>query len=250
MKYNSVTEILNDTAVGKISLIGNPDSILMPMWAINHYITELCNNYNKITTIRKICQLAQSGVTPEQVYIHESSAKIFLDKPIKELYKFNMNTFINLSSKLQMFPAPYERTKIPAFWCKLSRLKRPLVFIKQGDDFIPLIDVNYYDSIKITSLAYNSPIQIDLQGGLSGLKDLFYAGKRFDMETAEHIAKQIGQGTDNIGKIASAGQVVEDERTPSWIKKYAQNELEFLLHKQHELNKMLGMRVKKIDKLT
>jgi len=110
-----------------------------------------------------------------------------------------------------------------------------------------LLDFNDDEAIKITSLNYNSPIIIDIWGAIEGLIDIANANNRRTMEEEEHMARQIGELTDNYARMASAYQVINDNRTPEGVKHYTNIGIEKLMQKQEMLNAKLGIRIDRVD---
>ena len=74
------------------------------------------------------------------------------------------------------------------------------------------------------------------------------AKPRYEMERAEHEARQIAYLAQGYTSIARAAQVVSDPRTPDGIKQYALGELNKLLIKQGKLNDQLGIIQENIDR--
>lgn len=223
--------------IGEVQIIGDFTEGL-PMWSINHYIEEFCNNYNKILIIRRICELLQNGANDNQFLVARKSADLFPKTSIEYDFSYDESNYIVLTTK-------GEDPK--KFWHIIVNYVRPIVFYREGDQILPLIDITDADAIKITSFSYNSPVEINVQGAIGGIIDIANARNRREMEEERHIANQIGDSVENIERIARASQVVNDRRTPQGVQYYANNALEDLMKKQEKLNAKLGIRINRID---
>lgn len=225
------------SVIGEIKLIGvNTEGL--PMWSINHYIDSFCNNYNKILIVRRICELIQQGAYDNQFIIAKKSADLFPTKLVKDSFNWESDRYIVLSSKGE---EPKE------FWHIIKSYVRPMVFYKEGSDILPLIDYNDDDAIKVTSMKYNSPVQINLKGATGALLDLINEPNRREMEDERHVSELLNNSIKNINDIASASQTINDVRTPDGVKHYANATLNDLIRIQDKLNKKLGIRADKID---
>lgn len=224
--------------LGTIKLIGDKAEEF-PMWSINRYIDETCNNYNKILIITKICELLQNGAIDSQFVVAKKSVMLFPKKSIKELFEYKEDNYIKLTTK---------DNNPEAFWHIIFNYSRPIVFFCERNTFTPIIDFKDEDAIKVTSLSYNSPPIFDISGAIETLYDLALAGKQDEREEEEHIARQLGESADNYRRIASASQVINDVRTPDGVRQYAMKGLEEIQEKQNILNKKLGIRIANINK--
>lgn len=223
--------------IGTVQIIGYRTEGL-PMWSINHYIEEFCNNYNKILLIRRICELMQDGANDNQFLIAKKSINLFPKTSIESIFTYNDEDYIILQSK-------EENAK--DFWHIIVNYIRPIVFYKENDNILPLVDINTEDAIKIKSFSYNSPIELNIQGAIDGIIDIANAKNRREMEEERHIACLINESASNVERIVKASQVIDDVRTPQGVKYYANNALMDLMNKQEKLNEKLGIRIERID---
>lgn len=223
--------------LGTIKLIGNDANF--PMWSIIKYIEDTCNNYNKVLLIIRICEHAQMGGSDSELWVAKKSMAPFMNKSIGKSFTFKEDNYVNLATKT-------ENPKL--FWHIVINYSRPMVFLRKNNDFIPLVDFIDDEAIKVISFSYNSPPMFDIEGVVNTLVDIGYAGKRNSREEEEHIARQLGESAENYRRIAFASQVINDEKTPEGIRKYANNALADIMLKQEVLNKKLGIRVEKINK--
>lgn len=231
-------DIFNIGEVGTIRVIGENTEDL-PMWAINRYISEFCNNYNKIIVVQKICMLLQNGYHDDQIYVAKRSAEVLPDKNLEDSFSYSAKKFIVLGTK---------KSSPDEFWHIVFNYVRPVVFVKDFDgNFYPLLDFDDIESIKITQMSYNSPVKWDIRGAINGILDIANANNRKNMEEADHIASQIEQGAKNYIQIARASQIIGNPRTPQGVQVYATKGLDELLEKQAVLNERLGIRTQKID---
>lgn len=232
-------ELLKISEIGSMRIIAE-NTEGMPMWAVNHYVTEFCNNYNKILLVQKICLLMQQGYYDEQFYVTKKSAVAIPSKNLFKSFTYSDKKFIILTTKGEN---PKE------FWNRIFNYVRPNVFVKDfNGDFFPIMDFEDDDAIKITSMSYNSPVKLDIKGAVDSLIDIANAGNRSEMEEENHIAEQIEQGAKNYESIARASGIVNSENTPDGVKHYANQGLKDLLEKQAILNKKLGIRTQRIDR--
>lgn len=268
-------EMQNGKVIGSVSLVGENTENL-PMWSINYYIQEFCNNYNKVIIIQRICEILQT----------KNDSQILLSKKSGELIPVNIQKINKLASTLnigasiagamgtigvliggnilEMFLRSYATTiekseykknfyilekNNSLFWDKLLNEPRPLVFVKSAnkEGLLPLIDYTNEESIKITKISYNSPLIVDANGLIGGLLDLIYAKDRKKMENEVFIANQVEKYANNIHQIVRASQIAYDEKTPRPYRNFAQNSLQHLMTFQDHLNESLGIRVTKID---
>jgi hypothetical protein len=227
----------NNELIGIISIVG-ADIDNLPMWSINKYSEEFCNNYNKIMTVRRICELMHDGAYDDEFFVAKKSEELFPSESANVTFTHETDRFVRLATKSQN---PEE------FWRIIKDYVRPVVFYTGGDVPIKLVDYTDDGAIKIRKLSYNSPPSWDIQGTINGLIDVANAGNRRAMEEESHISNQIGAGFENMERYARASQVINDPRTPEGVKHYANNLLNDLTKKQEKLNKKLDIRVNKID---
>ncbi|MDW7672002.1 MAG: hypothetical protein SCK57_11335 [Bacillota bacterium] len=232
-------KILRTDDIGVIQVIGEKTNVL-PMWAMNHYITEFCNNYNKIILVQRICLLIQSGYNYKQFIVAKRSAEPIPQKSLEDSFNYSEKKFISLDN---------HEDNYNDFWHIIFNYVRPVVFVKDSrGSFQPLMDFDDVEAIKIIKMSYNSPPWWDIRGAINSVLDIANAKIRKEMEEEKHIAIQIEQGAKNYESIARASQVIDDSSTPNEIKEYAKIGLEELLEKQAILNNKLGIRVGRIDK--
>ncbi|MBM7562944.1 hypothetical protein [Fusibacter tunisiensis] len=223
--------------LGKISLIGTENDNL-PMWSIIRYCDEFCTNYNKIMIIRKICELMQQGASDNDFFVATRSEELFPGDNNGLSFSYDSDKFLMLATK---------NNNPEEFWRIIKDYIRPVVFYTGGSSPVKLVDFTDDSAVKITNLSYNSPPILDIQGTVNGLLDVANAGNRREMEEELHISTLIGDALVNTEKLARASQVVNDPRTPSGVKNYANNLLEELTRKQEKLNLKLDVRITRID---
>jgi hypothetical protein len=233
-RKDSMTKLL-EYNIGEISLVGE-NTFELPMWSINYYLQELCNNYSKLLIIQRICELSQQGACDKCFFVGKQSASLFPRGAISKSLSENSTKYIILSEK-----DPKE------FWDAILSHSRPIVFYKHGTEILPLYDYKNKEAIKINKLTFNSPVNIDIQGAVNGLLDLIEAPKKHQIKEEEFEARQIGQLACNYSDIARAAQTINDPRTPEGIRHYANQGLYQLLEKQRKLNDKLEIRITRID---
>ena len=77
------------------------------------------------------------------------------------------------------------------FWNILSKSERYIVLLKKENNFECIIDFSKED-IKITSLIYESPEKMIVEGISSSLIDVVTAGRNDNRQELEHIARLTG----------------------------------------------------------
>lgn len=221
--------------LGKVKLVGEKTEGI-PMWGINHYFKQLCDNYVKLVMLVRMCTRSWDDADVK-IVISRESVPISFDKQKIERFLFKNDDCLVFQED------------IIGFWFHFQRCERPMVYqrTRQGE-LLPFYNYFQKEAIKITDVTYNSPISIGVQGIVDGIVDLAMAKPRYEMERAEHEARQISYLAQGYASIARAAQVVSDPRTPDGIKQYALGELNKLLIKQGKLNDQLGIIQEKIDR--
>lgn len=221
--------------LGQVTLIGENTKEL-PMWSINYFLQEYCNNYSKLVMIQRICELSQQGIS------------IFVAKKSAELFQYNSltDTLVNYYyDSIRLLEREEDTEK---FGHIVLNYVRSIVFYKHLGKIYPIYDFAYDEAIKISRLTYNSQINFDIHGVIDSLIDLAQVPAKQQMCEEEHIAKQIGQLADNYNAIARASQTINDPRTPIGISQYDNQGLKQLMEKQGKLNEKLGIRIDRIDR--
>jgi len=185
----------------------------------------------------------------------KKSANIFVKRPDKTISETLPKMLHNKAESSKNCESIYngyivlgDKGSSPSdFWEGIVRRARPTVVLKESNNLTPLIDIFGEDAIKITSLKYSSPPMIDAQGIIGGLVDLAFAGGRNQRDEETFINEQIGQSADNVSRITRAYQIVSDHKTPPGVRSYAENMLQQIQEQQGRLNKLLGIRIDRID---
>lgn len=231
-------DLIENSSLGYIKLVGY-DTENVPMWSINHYIEEFCNNYNKLLIIKRICELSANGAYDSQFLVAKSSASLFPTKSLENTFSYNNEKYEVLTTKSE---------NPEHFWHIISNYVRPIVFFKSDGGVFPLVDFIDIDAIKITAMSYNSPVNIDISGALNGLVDLANAKNRREIDEERHISDMIGESANNTSRIISTYDVVNNSNVPEGIKRYANLNLEKLLERQSKLNEKLDIRIERINR--
>lgn len=224
--------------LGQVTLIGE-NTRELPMWSINYFLQEYCNNYSKLLIIQRICELSQQGIPDKCIFVAKKSADLFpKDSFTNTFQNYNNYDYVVLSEKEE---------DPEKFWHITLNYVRPIVFYRDCGTSYPIYDFTYDEAIKISRLTYNSPINFDVHGVIDSLIDLAQAPAKQQMYEEEHIARQIEQLADNYNEIARASQTINDPRTSDGIRNYANQGLAQLMKKQGQLNEKLGIRIDRID---
>lgn len=223
--------------LGTISIYG-ADIDNLPMWSINRYSEEFCNNYIKIMTVRRICKLMHEGASDMNFFVAKKSETLFPSELNEVFFSHDYGKYIRLATKGDN---PDE------FWRIIRDYIRPVVFYTGGNNPQKLVDYKDETAIKIKNLSYNSPPSWDIQGSINGLLDLANVKNKREMEEETHISNQIANAIENTERYVRTAQIVNDPMTPEGVKKYANVLLDDLMSKQGKLNEKLGVRIKRIE---
>lgn len=224
---------LNPLALGTAEVIGKEG---LPFWAIVHFFDKTISNHLKLTTIQRICELSARGVPDNHFLVATRSSNLY-QEDISDFDSFK--DYVVLETKSN---SPKN------FWETIGNLKRPIVFYDNGIDRIPLYDFTYNEALRITSFSENSPFQVNFDGSLGTMVDLFYAGEREERARDQSLNEHIGQAANNLEQIVRASQIIESPTTPEGVKFYARQQLESLLNAQANLNEKVGLNHVRIDR--
>lgn len=208
----------------------------LPFWTILHFFDKTINNHMKLTTIQKICELSAQGIPDKHFIIAENSVGVYQQEKIK-YEQFSDYKVLETKSR-----------NPKNFWDLIINLKRPVVFLDNGRDMVPLYDFTYDESLRITSFHENSPFSANFEGAGSSLVDLFYAKEREERRREEHLNNYLGQAAQNVESIVRASQVIDNPNTPPGIRVYATDTMEKLLKAQDRLNEKVGINTVHIDR--
>jgi hypothetical protein len=215
-----IVEEIQSDSIGVVRLIGKETKNL-PMWTINYYLQEFCNNYNKIITIIKICSLLQEGVELSNILLTKKSCNVIPLKidELEDLSDLMVLPIDILDSIFDAFKSGDESFNIrehfyvlsdnpSEFWKHLINEPRPLVLINsvlskeslfspipniQNISLSPLLDFSSPESIKVLSFSYNSPVELEPRGLIGAIIDLAFAGERNNREKEAFLTEQIGK---------------------------------------------------------
>jgi hypothetical protein len=227
-----VHDFLNPLEVGTFNLTGKEG---LPFWTIIHYFERTISNHMKLTTIQRICELSANGVPDSHFYLAKKSVDIYQEEPLNDgLFK----DYIVLATKSN---SP-ER-----FWDSILNLKRPVVFFDNGNKRIPLYDFTYEEALRISYFREQSPFNVNLDGGLGSLADLFYAREREERNRIQFENDYIGQASNNLENIVRSSQTIQNPDVPPGVRYYAEQQMYALLNAQEKLNQKVGINQVRID---
>lgn len=204
-----------------------------PVWSIVHYLSRLSTTYFKLLTIERVCEALANGCWDQDLIVAEQSAKLISNEAF----------FYDTSTSYKTLANKGENYK--EFWNVIKTHHRPMVFRRQDDAFVPLIDIASDDLI-ITRLTVTSPPDITVTGIGTALSDLYYAGEREDRQRQDHMNRQIGQVARNIGEIASAQSMLNNPNLSPGVKAYLETLIFGLVERQVELNQEMGLRATRV----
>jgi hypothetical protein len=101
----------------------------------------------------------------------------------------------------------------------------------------PVFDIHSGQALQIKKLTLNSPWSFSFQGTAGALVDLF-TGKLLAQRQNERISLAI----QNLRQVVETSHLIENTKTPSGVRRYAIEQLEFIINKQDRVNRKLGIR--------
>ncbi|WP_031566659.1 hypothetical protein [Rheinheimera texasensis] len=207
----------------------------LPAWAITHYLQQTEFNYQKFVLVERICALISDGLDPNSLVVATSSADVFPKKAI-EYSDFD---------KFEIFVEKEDSAK--KFWQAISRHHRPVVFYRDGDQYVLVNELNDENSLIIKNVAVNSPVSISLEGAVGAISDIYYASDREHRNITQWQNEQIGQTARNVEDIVRASSTANNLNVPEGVRAYANAILEQALRRQEKLNEEIGMTNARID---
>ncbi|MCA4019744.1 hypothetical protein [Vibrio vulnificus] len=225
----------------KIRISGDKD---LPVWSIAHYLDQTSSNYNKLMMITRMCELTAEGIDQKDFLISKESIDVFSDKGV-EFGVFKEHFEIDFERKGD------DPSK---FWDTLRKYKRPVIYYRANNQIIPVFDPNGDYKFKITKLEVNSPPSFDITGVVTGLAEIFTAGRndrreerRLAIEQLEAENRILGQRAENIERLAKASEALNKEGVHSGIREYGQVEIHRIMEAQGRLNRKASIHTIDID---
>ncbi|WP_298445497.1 hypothetical protein [uncultured Ferrimonas sp.] len=216
----------------KISFQGKED---LPSWAITHYLQQTEINYLKFLLVERICDLISNGLDPNSLVVATSSAEIF---PKKAIQHSDFKNFEILAEKDE---------SAKKFWHVIARHHRPMVFYKEGDNFVPIYIPNDDNSLIIRNVGVNSPVNLSLEGAGGAITDIYYASEREQRQRTQWENEQVGQVARNVDDIVRASTTANQPGVPEGVRAYAQEILDQAMKRQEKLNEEIGMSNARVD---
>lgn len=216
----------------KISFQGKED---LPSWAITHYLQQTEINYLKLILVERICELISNGLDPNSLVVATSSADIF---PKKTVQHSDFKNFEILAEKDE---------SAKKFWHVIARHHRPMVFYKEGNNFVPVYIPNDDNSLIIRNVGVNSPVNLSFEGAGGAISDIYYASEREQRHRTQWEHEQVGQVARNVEDIVRASTTANQEGVPEGVRAYAQAILDQAMRRQEKLNVEIGMSNARVD---
>jgi hypothetical protein len=216
----------------KISFQGKED---LPSWAITHYLQQTEINYLKFVLVERICDLISNGLDPNSLVVATSSAEIF---PKKAIQHSDFKNFEILAEKDE---------SAKKFWHVIARHHRPMVFYKEGNNFVPVYIPNDDNSLIIRNVGVNSPVNLSLEGAGGAITDIYYASEREQRQRTQWENEQVGQVARNVDDIVRASTTANQPGVPEGVRAYAQAILDQAMKRQEKLNEEIGMSNARVD---
>lgn len=207
----------------------------LPSWAITHYLQQTEINYLKLVLVERICELISNGLDPNRLVVATSSADIF-PKKIVQYSDFE---------KFEILAEKGESAK--KFWHVIARHHRPMVFYKEGNNFVPVYIPNDDNSLIIRNVGVNSPVNLSFEGAGGAITDIYYASEREQRQRKQWENEQLGQVVRNVDDIVRASTTANQPGVPEGVRAYAQAILEQAMKRQEKLNKDIGMSNARVD---
>lgn len=216
----------------KISFQGKEE---LPAWAITHYLQQTEINYLKLVLVERICDLIANGMEPDSFVVAASSVELF---PKKVIQYEDFNNFEILAAKEE---------SAKKFWNVIARHHRPMVFYKEGNNFVPVYNPNDENSLVIRNVGVNSPVNLSLEGAGGAITDIYYASEREQRQRTQWENEQVGQVARNVDDIVRASTTANLPGVPEGVRAYAQAILEQAMKRQEKLNEEIGMTNARVD---
>jgi len=205
----------------------------LPIWDISHYLDQTSSHYHKLVTICKMCELTAEGVQQSDFLISSKSIDIFQDLGVAYgVFKEHLALDIHRKGE-----------DAEKFWHILRKYKRPVVYYKLGNNYLPVFDPSGDEQFKVTKMEVNSPPLFDIGGITSALTELFAAGQqeqreqiRLEQETLEHQNRLLEQRARNLNELSRASEVLNKEGVHPGIRNYAEQEISQIMDSQKRLN--------------
>lgn len=194
------------------------------IWSVSHFLDYTTSNYLKLITLREICRKFAEGAEDHNFLICANSFDLF--PALDELHYLD-NDLVVLTSK--------DRSA-KDFWHFFRRLHRPIVLFRQNHQLLPLYEIDSEVSLKIISLSLHSPVSFSLQGALGPLVDLF-TGKLI----AQRENERNTQALANIERIVKTSHLIDDDQTPTGVRRFAIDQLNSIMNNQKRINDKLGI---------
>lgn len=217
----------------------------LPIWDISHYLDQTSSHYHKLVTICKMCELTSEGVEQSDFVISAESIDVFQDKGISYgVFKEHLHLDIQRKGE-----------GADKFWNILRKYKRPIVYYKVDDTYLPVFNPNGDEQFKVTKMEVNSPPLFDVGGITSALTELFSAGRqdqreqvRLEQDILEHQGRLLEQRAKNLSELGKASEVLEREGVHPGIKRYAEQEINQIMESQRRLNNRASITGGNVDR--
>lgn len=217
----------------------------LPIWDISHYLDQTSSHYHKLVTICKMCELTSEGVEQSDFVISAESIDVFQDKGISYgVFKEHLHLDIQRKDE-----------GADKFWNILRKYKRPIVYYKVDDTYLPVFNPNGDEQFKVTKMEVNSPPLFDVGGITSALTELFSAGRqdqreqvRLEQDILEHQGRLLEQRAKNLSELGKASEVLEREGVHPGIKRYAEQEINQIMESQRRLNNRASITGGNVDR--
>lgn len=209
----------------KIGTVELESAVAVPVWAVTHILETFSSHYLKIQTIREMCIQFQQGACDTDFLIAVHSFDLY---PALEQTDYQEPELVVLQSKSD---------SAREFWKHFSRLRRPVVLFRSGQEFSPIYGTATESALRVPSLSVESPFTMSLQGTLGTLLDLI-AGRAGAVRENEINAAAIA----NVRNIVETSHLIEDPRTPDGVRRFAIDQMEGIINKQARINHKLGIR--------
>lgn len=230
-----IDSLLNELPSNQIASVKFRGHESLPPWAIMHYFSRLSIFHMKLILTQRICELTARGFSDEDFKIGSHSSEMF---PTGLTPKPSIDGFLVLSTKSE---------SAEMFWHYLRRLHRPIVRVRYQNDWSPLYLPSSPEALRIARYKESSPPLADIQGLAGALIDLIYAKDRERRDRIDWQNQQVGQSAGNLEQIVRASQIINNPDTPPGVRRYAEQQLNWLLQKQGVLNENFGIEIEGIN---
>jgi hypothetical protein len=217
----------------------------LPIWDISHYLDQTSSHYHKLVTICKMCELTAEGVEQSDFVVSAKSIDVFQEKGISYgVFKKHLALDTQLKGE-----------DAENFWLILRKYKRPIVYYKSDNGYLPVFDPNGEEQFKVTKMEVNSPPLFDVSGIGSALSELFTAGRqaqreqvRLQQETAEHENRLLEQRARNLNELSKASEILNREGVHPGMRHYAEQEIIQIMESQRRLNSRAAISGGQVDR--